>query len=944
MVRLRKTKDDAGEKALAAAPRPVVVAPDEIETPGSLGKPTVVAVFGAGIAGLTAAHELAQRGFIVFLYEQARDPMRTAEDRAGRPAPPVRLGGMAATQYLHGDRLRLFPKTTDTSGSPEPTNAPTGEHGFRFFPAFYLHLWDMLQRIPVYDDPLCKDAKLTARTVYDNVQRVITQAVTANGRPSLILPREAPRSASEFFGSLTAIKEMGFTASDVSTFLGRLTRYLATSPQRRSAELEDVAAYDFIVGRDPETGSERFQYSGAFRRYIFSMPKILAAFDARYGDARTNLTTFIQLNLALDRYDSKADGVLNGPTTEAWFDHWYRHLVVLDVTVRQGALAQLFLDGGELKAEIDHDAGPNGDPARLAEEIDAARKWAKAKGIAVDEHGDPLSFDYVVVATDSYTAETATSGLRVGAPPELRSTDPGYAREASTVLGLDGWATSRPPDKWPTQPKRPLARRDPTKFDEMGWKEWDRFQTLSGVQFFFDTEFQIVRGHIYFSDSEWSLSAINQSGFWLDAPNLNDDCFVSVMSVDICDWNTKSSHLGRPARECTRDEIAREVWRQITAELAHSSGPGEAARQVPLPIWYAVDEFIEFGVEEGKPEEHPVRNRAPYLIPIMGDWKNRPGGYPWNPHGGSATIVPNARMKADQKALRVWQAGHGGYQVHYDKLVFAGTWCKTFTRMTSMEAACESGRHAVNAILDHYLYEQSGRKDQRDKPALSWRLPFGFVDQELSSPIRQPTPAGDYCFIFDCENREPADARATRDLDAEYYARKLPHPWQLWGIDNAVALASRLDTSGGSYSYDPGLLLVEQLREWRYGLENLYGRPGDRDKGSGYGKSGPSGPWESGPLEPDEPFEHEDAEPPAEAAPAGVEDRVERRDGDDDADDEDDDDDGGDGIPIEGRELLLLPPDIGGGTFRPAERLDPFVRIRRAPIGMARRGRIGPNR
>ena len=32
----------------------------------------------------------------------------------------------------------------------------------------------------------------------------------------------------------------------------------------------------------------------------------------------------------MDRDDDKADGVLNGPTTEAWFDHWYRHLVELE--------------------------------------------------------------------------------------------------------------------------------------------------------------------------------------------------------------------------------------------------------------------------------------------------------------------------------------------------------------------------------------------------------------------------------------------------------------------------------------------------------------------------------------------------------------------------------------------------------------------------------------
>src|SRR5262249_11498468 len=156
----------------------------------------------------------------------------------------------------------------------------------------------------------------------------------------------------------------------------------------------------------------------------------------------------------------------------------------------------------------------------------------------------------------------------------------------------------------------------------------------------------------------------------------------------------------------------------------------------------------------------PTRNLAPYLIPIVGDWKNRPGAYPWNPNGTSLRWVPNATMRETQEALGVWQAHHGGYLVHFDKLVFAGTWCKTFTRMTSMEAASESARHAVNAILDHYVHAMNG--DTRSDPALSWNMPFGFVDQDLSNPVRFPTAAGDYCFIYDCENREPADARPTR--------------------------------------------------------------------------------------------------------------------------------------------------------------------------------------
>ena len=51
--------------------------------------PPIVTIFGAGVAGLTAAHELVERGFLVQVVEAAEDPYRL-----GRPL----VGGMAANQ------------------------------------------------------------------------------------------------------------------------------------------------------------------------------------------------------------------------------------------------------------------------------------------------------------------------------------------------------------------------------------------------------------------------------------------------------------------------------------------------------------------------------------------------------------------------------------------------------------------------------------------------------------------------------------------------------------------------------------------------------------------------------------------------------------------------------------------------------------------------------
>ena len=87
--------------------------------------------------------------------------------------------------------LRPFP---DRRGEPrDPERAVAGEHGFRFFPAYYIHIWDLFQRIPVYERLDMGHGELrwipTSRTILDNVRRVVTQGTTVEGKPSLVFPR-----------------------------------------------------------------------------------------------------------------------------------------------------------------------------------------------------------------------------------------------------------------------------------------------------------------------------------------------------------------------------------------------------------------------------------------------------------------------------------------------------------------------------------------------------------------------------------------------------------------------------------------------------------------------------------------------------------------------------------------------------------------------------------
>ena len=110
----------------------------------------------------------------------------------------------------------------------------------------------------------------------DNVRRVVTQGTTVEGKPSLVFPREAPRTPAEFLTTATQLTQLGFTASDVQTFVSRLIEYLVTSPERRASELQNLSAYDFFVGRAAHTDPPRYSYSPRFDAILLEMPRVLA--------------------------------------------------------------------------------------------------------------------------------------------------------------------------------------------------------------------------------------------------------------------------------------------------------------------------------------------------------------------------------------------------------------------------------------------------------------------------------------------------------------------------------------------------------------------------------------------------------------------------------------------------------------------------------------------
>src|SRR5256885_7445705 len=89
----------------------------------------------------------------------------------------------------------------------------------------------------------------------------------------------------------------------------------------------------------------------------------------------------------------------------------------------------------------------------------------------------------------------------------------------------------------------------------------------------------------------------------------------------------------------------------------------------------------------------------------------------------------------------------------------------TYTRLTTMEAANESGRHAAAAILYKML-----ASEQRDPSG----QPIGLV--------------GNFPMIWRIEDYEPDDLRFAKELDSGLVAANLPHALDILGVTELVNL------------------------------------------------------------------------------------------------------------------------------------------------------------
>ncbi len=242
-----------------------------------------VIVLGGGVAGMSAAHELAERDFDVTVYE---------------------------TREIPGGKARSMP--VPDSGAGGRRDLP-GEHGFRFFPGFYRHLPDTMKRIPFKGRP---------GGVFTNLVPATRVQVVRDGGAELIAPAHFPSSLGDLdlaFRSLFAYAtDLGIPVPEQLHFAERLLMLLTSCEKRRFEEYEAQSWWSFAGAETRSAGYQRFLADGLTRS--------LVAAKAREMSARTGGYILLQLLFDLSRPGGQADRVLNGPTNDVWIDPWLAYL------------------------------------------------------------------------------------------------------------------------------------------------------------------------------------------------------------------------------------------------------------------------------------------------------------------------------------------------------------------------------------------------------------------------------------------------------------------------------------------------------------------------------------------------------------------------------------------------------------------------------------------
>jgi geranylgeranyl pyrophosphate synthase/uncharacterized protein with NAD-binding domain and iron-sulfur cluster len=518
--------------------------------------PTRVIVLGGGVAGMSAAHELIERGFEVVVLEE--------RDIAGGKARsiPVIDDGTGTSGHERAD-----------TGTKSIQHRLPGEHGFRFFPGFYKHVIDTMRRTPSFD----------GRQASDHLVPTTRVGFTQYGKPTFVIPSifpQKPADAATLLRDilLTFSPVIDLTPDDLALFGARFWQILTSCEERRIGEYERVGWWDFIGAEGRSAAYQKFLATGFTRS--------LVAAKARKASARTVGDMFEQMMLTfLNPTEGTTDRLLDGPTNLVWIDPWLSYLESKGVRyLRNMKIEQIFCD------------------------------QVRITGVGV-RHGKRRTVFY----GDHYVAALPLERFAPLVNHQMLYVDQKLADLRMLAPNV----------------------------------EW-----MNGLQFYLRRDLPITHGHVIHIDTEWALTSVSQVQFWRSMPpaDFGDDEVRGVISVDVSDWDDPGSN-GRPAMQCTREEVMREVWKQIKRSINFER---ELLRDEDLHSW-----FLDPDIRASRAHPRFLHNAEPLLVNLIDTWKLRPE---------AITAIPN--------------------------LFLASDYVRTYTDLATMEGANEAARRAVNGLLD----------------------------------------------------------------------------------------------------------------------------------------------------------------------------------------------------------------------------------------------------
>lgn len=514
-----------------------------------------VAVIGGGVAGLTAAHELIERGYDVTVYER--------RDTFGGKARSMGIGEVAS------EERRQLP----------------GEHGFRFFPSFYRHLHHTMKRIPYGDNP---------EGVFNNLVATSQLLVARAGAEEVHLPASLPESLSEWATMLRALFSgmVGVPRDEMLFFIDRLLQILCACDERRMEEFENISWWDFI-----EAEGKSQEYQDLLGR---GLTQSLVAMQPRKGSTRTVGVIYLQLLLGVAAPWLDADCLLDGPTNDVWIDPWMQYLTQLGVHFAPETTIEAFECDGEMITGA-RAVGPNG--------------------------SFEVSADYYIAALPIEAMVSLVTPTMIHGAPSL----------ANLHLLETAW--------------------------------------MNGIQYFLDRDVPLAHGHGIYINSEWALTTVSQGQFWeeFDLSKFGDGRVDGIISVCISNWEAPGILYGKPASQCSPQQIADEVWAQLEAHI--NDGVRPILHSANILAWH-LDPAISYP-DPSSPES--AVNAEPLLVNTIGSWAHRPDAV-----------------------------------TELDNFFVASDYVRTNTDLATMEGANESARRAVNGILE--------RSNSRERRCEIWKL------------------------------------------------------------------------------------------------------------------------------------------------------------------------------------------------------------------------------